>query len=43
MSTHQRTQQMSRLAKVDKLYVGLRLKELLLVGQVYITSSRAKF
>jgi hypothetical protein len=25
VSTHQRTQQMSRLAKVDELYVELRL------------------
>jgi hypothetical protein len=43
VSTHQRTQQISRLAKVDLLYAGLRLKQLLLVGQVFITNSRAKF
>jgi hypothetical protein len=43
VSTHQRTQQMSRLAKVDYLYVELGLKQLLLVGQVFITSSKPRF
>jgi hypothetical protein len=43
VSTHQRTQQMSRLVKVDWLYVGLSLKQLLLVGQVFINSKKTKF
>jgi hypothetical protein len=34
---------MSRLAKVDELYVGLMLNQLLLVGQVFITSSKLSF
>jgi hypothetical protein len=34
---------MSRLAKVDKLYVELSLKKLLLVGQVFITSRKPSF
>jgi hypothetical protein len=34
---------MSRLAKVDKLYVGLSFKQLLLVGQVFITSREPSF
>jgi hypothetical protein len=34
VSTHQHTQQMSRLAKVDWMYVELRSKQFLLVGQV---------
>jgi hypothetical protein len=43
VSTHQRTQQMSRLAKVDKLYMEFEVKQLLLVGQVFISISRANF
>jgi hypothetical protein len=43
VSTHQRTQQMSRFAKVDCLYVELSLKQLLLVGQVFITSRKPSF
>jgi hypothetical protein len=38
VSTHQRIQQMSRLAEVDYFYVGLSSKQLLLVGQVFIIS-----
>jgi hypothetical protein len=34
---------MSRLAKVDYLYVELRLKQLLLVGRVFITSRKPNF
>jgi hypothetical protein len=43
VSTHERTQQMSRLAKVDYLYVGLSLKRLLLVGQAFISSREISF
>jgi hypothetical protein len=43
VSTHQCTQQMSRLAKVDKLYVELSLKQLLLVSQVFITNEKPSF
>jgi hypothetical protein len=35
--------EMSHLAKVDWLYAELRLNPLLLVGQVFITSSKDKF
>jgi hypothetical protein len=38
VSIHQRTQQMFCLAEVDKLYVGLKSKQLLLVRQVFIIS-----
>ena len=34
---------MSRLAKVDYLYVGLSLKRLLLVGQAFISSREISF
>jgi hypothetical protein len=34
---------MSCLAKVDLMYVGLSLKQLLLVGQVFITSREPSF
>jgi hypothetical protein len=43
VSTHQHTQQLSRLAVVDKLYVGFKVKQLLLVGQVIITSREPGF
>jgi hypothetical protein len=43
VSTHQRTQQMSCLAKVDYLYVEISLKQLLLVGQIFITSRKPSF
>jgi hypothetical protein len=43
VSTHQHTQQLSRLDVVDKLYVGFEIKQLLLVGQVIITSREPGF
>jgi hypothetical protein len=43
VSKYQRTPQMSRLAKVDYLYMEFEVKKLLLVGQVFIIISRAKF
>jgi hypothetical protein len=36
VSTHQHTQQMSRLAKVDSLYMEFEVKQLLLVGQIFL-------
>jgi hypothetical protein len=36
VSTLQRTEQMSRLAKVDYMICGVKVKELLLVGQVLL-------
>ena len=42
VGTHQRTQQMSHLAS-GLAVCGVKVKQLLLVGQVFITNSRAKF
>jgi hypothetical protein len=36
VSTHERTQQMSRLAKSGQAVCGVKLKQLLLVGQVLL-------
>jgi hypothetical protein len=41
--THQRTQQRSRLDKVDYLYVELSSKQFLLVGHIFITSRKPSF
>jgi hypothetical protein len=43
VSTHQRTQQMSRLGKSGLAVCGVEVKQFLLVGQVFIIISGAMF
>jgi hypothetical protein len=43
VSTHQRTQQMSRLAKSGLVVCGVKVKQLLLVGQVLLLQVEPDF
>jgi hypothetical protein len=43
VSTHQHTQQLSHLAVMDELLCGVKIKHLLLVGEVIITSREPGF